>query len=144
MGLILPSIIEAQLLAHAAAAFPYECCGLLLGSGAGDTNKDPNHVEKARYDAADIIQVQPARNIAADRATRFEIDPQVLIDAHRNSRAGGLQVLGYYHSHPAGPPRPSRIDQELAARDGRIWAIVGEGRVELWRDCPAGFVPLRE
>ena len=60
-----------------------------------------------------------------DPETHFEIDPQALIDAHRAARAGGPQVLGYYHSHPAGEPEPSATDRAMAAGDGRMWAIMG-------------------
>lgn len=101
-----------------------ECCGLLLGRGG--------RIEEAR----------PAANVAADRRRHFEIDPQALVDAHRAARAGGLEVLGYYHSHPTGPAEPSATDRASAARDGRAWAIVGETGIAFWRDGEAGFVPL--
>jgi proteasome lid subunit RPN8/RPN11 len=109
--------------AEARDSAPEECCGLLLGHKA---------VEGAL----------PARNIAAEPWHRFEIDPQALIDAHRAARAGGPQVIGYYHSHPAGPARPSATDRAQAAGDGRVWAIVGAGDVTFWRDDEDGFVSL--
>lgn len=105
-------------------AAPDECCGLLLGCDA--------YVEEAR----------PAANVAGERRRHFEIDPQALVDAHRAARAGGLQVVGYYHSHPAGLAEPSATDRAMAAGDGRVWAIVGETGIAFWRDGEAGFVPL--
>lgn len=116
-------VLEA-LRAEAARAMPVECCGLLLGRDGT--------IEEAR----------PAANVALDRRRQFEIDPQALVDAHRAARSGGPQVLGYYHSHPAGPPEPSASDRAQAAHDGCVWAIVGEGGVAFWRDEEAGFVPL--
>ena len=113
-----------RLLAEAARSAPEECCGLLLGR------------------AEIIAEARPAANVAADRRRRFEIDPQSLVDAHREERSGGPQVLGYYHSHPNGPAAPSATDRAQAAHDGRVWAIVGEGDVAFWRDEEAGFVPL--
>jgi desampylase len=113
-----------SLLDEAARAAPEECCGILLGAGG--------LIEDAR----------PARNVAADLHRGFEIDPQALIDAHRAARSGGPQVLGYFHSHPAGPAEPSTTDRAQAAHDGSVWAIVGEGGVTFWRDEEAGFVPL--
>ena len=107
----------------ARAAAPEECCGLLLGGDA---------IEEAR----------PARNVSADRFRRFEIDPQALIDAHRAARSGGPLVLGYYHSHPAGPAEPSAIDRAHSAGDGKVWAIFAEGGVTFWRDDRDGFAPL--
>jgi desampylase len=113
-----------RLLAEAARAAPEECCGILLGPD--------NSIEG----------VHPAPNVAADPVRCFEIDPQALVDRHRDARAGGPQVLGYYHSHPEGTPEPSATDREQAAHDGRVWAIVGEGDVTFWRDEEAGFAPL--
>ena len=110
--------------AEADRAAPEECCGVLLGR--------PGTIEEAR----------PARNVADARLRRFEIDPQALVDAHRAARAGGPQVLGYYHSHPGGPAEPSAIDRAMAAGDGRIWAIVGERDTTFWRDDEAGFARL--
>ena len=109
---------------HATQAVPDECCGLLLGRDGV--------IEDAR----------PADNVAAEPLSRFEIDPQALIDAHRAARAGGPRILGYYHSHPQGCATPSATDREQAAHDGSVWAIVGEGDVTFWRDEGAGFVPL--
>ena len=116
--------LVARLLAEAEAAAPREACGLLLGhSGC-------------------IEKVQPAHNFHAQPETHFEIDPQALIDAHRDARSGDLQVIGYYHSHPAGPAEPSATDRAEAANDGSIWAIVGNGTVRFWRAGDGGFVEL--
>lgn len=109
--------------AEARDSAPDECCGLLLGREA-------------------IEEALPAPNVAAEPRHRFEIDPQTLIDAHRAARAGGLQVIGYYHSHPAGPARPSATDRAQAAGDSRVWAIVGTDDVTFWRDDEDGFVSL--
>lgn len=110
------------------AAHPHEACGLLLGRSAA-------------IDCATICA-----NVHPDPARHFEIDPQALIDAHRAERSGGLRVLGYWHSHPVGPPEPSATDRSHATGDGRAWAIVAfdrsGGRVGWWRDTERGFEPL--
>lgn len=127
---VLAQALYQALLGQALAAVPHECCGLLLGSG----NR--------------IARIVPAANVAEDPARHFAIDPRALIDAHRAARAGGPQVLGYYHSHPAGPATPSATDRAEAAGDGRIWAIVAPGGAEaagdvtFWRDDETGFTPL--
>jgi proteasome lid subunit RPN8/RPN11 len=113
----------AALSSEAEAAFPDEACGLLLG-------------REGRID-----QVQPARNVHPDPGRHFEIDPRALVEAHRAARSGGPEVIGYYHSHPAGPAAPSAADREAAAGDGRVWAIVGGGEVRFWRD-EEGFAAL--
>ncbi|MCH2487040.1 MAG: M67 family metallopeptidase [Erythrobacter sp.] len=81
-------------------------------------------------------------NVHPEPARFFEIDPQALIDAHRAARSGGAQLVGYYHSHPLGPPEPSATDRAQATGDGRVWAIIGHQTIRLWRDTKQGFEPL--
>ncbi len=119
MPLLLTRAVEAYLLEQAAAALPHECCGLLLGDYAG-------YVSEAR----------PAANVADDPSRHFEIDPAVLIAAHRAQREGGRMVIGYYHSHPNGSPDPSPLDRASAAGDGLVWAIIARGEIFMWRDEP--------
>lgn len=112
--------IEAQ----ARSAQPAECCGILLGEGV------------------QIDAIQPVANVHPTAETHFEIDPQALIDAHRRAREGGPEVIGYYHSHPAGEARPSRTDEESAAGDGAIWAIAAPDEITFWRSEKDGFTQL--
>ena len=124
MGIRVSRPVFERLLAEAARAAPEECCGILLGREVM------------------IDEARPAANDAVQPRRRFVIDPQALVDAHRAARNGGLQVLGYYHSHPTGPAEPSATDRTQAAHDGAVWAIVGEGGMTFWRDEETGFVPL--
>ena len=124
MAVAVTSAVLDALLAEARAAHPRECCGLLFGT------------------AAMIAGHQPAANVHPMPETHFEIDPQVLIDAHRATREGRARLVGYYHSHPSGRPEPSATDCELAAGDGMIWAIMGQGHVALWLDGSNGFSAL--
>ena len=124
MELEVSSAVLAGLRAEAAAAHPLECCGILLGAGSA------------------ISAHVPTRNVHPEPARHFEIDPQALVDAFRAERAGGAQVVGYYHSHPSGPPGPSATDRAMAAHDGRVWAIVGGDEVRFWRDNRQGFEAL--
>lgn len=114
----------ATLIEEARRAAPNECCGLLLGQGDR------------------VALAQPTANVHPDPQRHFEIDPAALIAAHRAARAGGLELLGYYHSHPNGLAQPSETDAKAASGDGRAWAIVAGGEVSWWRDAPQGFVPL--
>ena len=118
------AVLEA-LIAAARAVHPNECCGLLFGTTTA------------------IEAVRAAANVHPTPATHFEVDPQALIDAHRAMRRGGAaRLVGYYHSHPSGPPEPSATDRALAARDAMIWAIIGQGRVMLWRAGGDGLAAL--
>lgn len=121
MEIEVTSGVKATLLAESTRAAPEECCGLLLGQGGR------------------ITEARPADNVAEDRLTRFEIDPMALLAAHKAARAGGPQLLGYYHSHPEGHPVPSATDCDHASGDARLWAIVAGGRVAFWRDGESGF-----
>ena len=124
MAIEVTSGVMATLLSEAAKAAPRECCGVLLGEG----------------DA--VREARPAANLSTEPEVRFEIDPAALFAAHKAARAGGPQVIGYYHSHPAGQPVPSATDCEHSTGDLRIWAIVAGGEVAFWRDTGEGFAAL--
>lgn len=124
MVLELTSGTIATLLKEATRAYPRECCGLLLGQGQR------------------VAIARPAANVHPQPERHFEIDPKALISAHRAQRAGGLEVLGYYHSHPNGRAGPSDEDRAQASGDGRAWAIVAGDTVTWWCDGPHGFEPL--
>jgi proteasome lid subunit RPN8/RPN11 len=112
------------MLADVARARPEEACGLLLGQGDR------------------IEAVRSARNLHPTPQTHFEIDPQVLIDGYRSAREGGLELIGYYHSHPTGTTEPSATDRATASGDGRVWAIIAGDDVAFWRDDEHGFAKL--
>lgn len=119
------SSAHEALLAEARAAYPNECCGLLLGES------DDKGVR--------IVEVVPARNVDPQPQRRFAIDPAVLIARHRAAREGGRKVVGYYHSHPAGSTSPSAIDRAEALGDGSVWAIVAGDAIGWWHDTAGGF-----
>jgi proteasome lid subunit RPN8/RPN11 len=83
--------VIADMLAHAHAEAPRECCGLLIGKGNS------------------IARSMRARNLDAT-ATRYLIDPEDHFAAIRSARAEGLDVMGAYHSHPSSAPVPSPTD----------------------------------
>lgn len=120
----LTSGVLATLHEDARRAAPEECCGLLLGRGQR------------------IDEVRAAANLAENRHVHFEIDPVVLLAAHKEARAGGPEVMGYYHSHPTGICVPSATDRQHSTGDSRIWAIIAESEVAFWRDNANGFEAL--
>ena len=87
-----------------------------------------------------IEAATPARNVADDPTTAFEIDPATLLDTQRTERAGGPAVLGWYHSHPNGVLSPSSTDAARATPDGRLWLIAAGGAVAAWRAGASGPV----
>lgn len=89
---------------HAEASYPEECCGVLVGRPLADG--EPGVL---------VETVLPARNERAEsRHNRFVISPEVVLAAHKEARAKGLDVLGYYHSHPDCAARPSEFDRDHA------------------------------
>ena len=103
------SEVVAAMIAHAREASPDECCGVLLGRGD------------------DIVEVVRTRNAAKPATTRFLIDPQDHINARRDARTRGLDVVGFYHSHPRAGAAPSNTDLAEAAYPGGLYVIVGLG-----------------
>ena len=94
------------IVAHARETAPAECCGLFLGGGE------------------EIVEAVRARNVADDPATRFLIDPADHFAAIRTARERGLEVVGFYHSHPISPPEPSERDRAEFSYAGHLYALV--------------------
>jgi proteasome lid subunit RPN8/RPN11 len=96
--------------AHARAASPAECCGLVGGEG-----------KSART-------VYRLRNVANDPLVGYEAAPEELFAAQRNMRERGEELLGIYHSHPrSSEPVPSETDVRLAYYPSAIYFIIGLG-----------------
>ncbi len=88
--------------AHGEEAFPHECCGFLFGHKANDDKS--------------VVTVWQAANarLEADQHNRFLITAPMYIVADREARARGAEIIGFYHSHPNAPARPSTYDREHA------------------------------
>jgi proteasome lid subunit RPN8/RPN11 len=97
----LPGVIEAGVRAEGERAYPYECCGLVLGTLEGPEGN-------ARL-AARLAPVDNSREGEA-RRRRFVIGPLDFLRAEREAAAAGLEVIGVYHSHPDHPAVPSDYD----------------------------------
>lgn len=111
-----------QIKSHAAVTYPEECCGILLGTFQP-------HAEAPLKVLVDVIptpnawnetvaaELQPLQPLAASRhprRDRYWIDPADLLQAQRQGRERGLQMIGIYHSHPDHPAIPSEMDRSLA------------------------------
>lgn len=104
MTLHLTAADLAAIRAHAAASYPDECCGFLVGPPRR-AEGDDGHVAFLR--AEDNQREE-------NRRRRFLIHPETFRAVEREATAAGLAILGTYHSHPDHPAAPSDYDREHA------------------------------
>jgi proteasome lid subunit RPN8/RPN11 len=118
---------RTEIAAHGERDYPHECCGLLLGNfGASGTKL--------------LVETYPISNAREEEAkrNRFLIRPEELMHGERYAETRGLEVVGFYHSHPDHPAVPSQYDLDHAwptfsyvvisvsagtARDFRSWEM---------------------
>jgi len=98
----LSSEIASKIRAHGAETYPHECCGALLGKELSD-------------DVREITALFPLINRRDDSPrNRFQVTSEDVRDAENAARQQGVDVLGWYHSHPDHPAKPSQFDQDHA------------------------------
>ncbi len=82
---------------HGEETYPHECCGVLLGRSEDGVNA--------------VEQAVTAGNTRTDSAhNRYQIAPQELVKIQRLGRERGLDIVGFYHSHPDHPAQWSTTD----------------------------------
>jgi len=102
---------------HAEREYPNECCGMLLGhaEGAAKAVSEAVPLKNLRLDSARAQELLPLADPGREsEKNRFLIDPLEQLRVEREARKRGLDVLGYYHSHPDHPARPSNYDRDHA------------------------------
>lgn len=111
----IPASELAAIATHGERAYPEECCGFLIGhpSDEGDDGADADGGDPGA--CAAVVRAKAAENTRDDeRARRYTIAPEVVLHTLRAARADGLEIIGYYHSHPDHPAEPSAFDREHA------------------------------
>jgi proteasome lid subunit RPN8/RPN11 len=101
MTLRIPGGLLEDIRREGEGAYPAECCGALGG----------------RVDAGgvkEVVRLAPAVNRRTDDPHRYLIAPDDLRQLESGLRAEGLEIVGYYHSHPDHPAVPSGFDTEHA------------------------------
>jgi proteasome lid subunit RPN8/RPN11 len=98
----IPKTLEQEIRREGEKAYPNECCGVLLGE-AGESGKTVNRIEP-------IINSREE----SEQYHRFLITPEELLKIELKARKLKLDVLGFYHSHPDHPAKPSDYDREHA------------------------------
>ncbi len=115
--LLLPRIAYDALRAHAEEAYPDECCGVLLG-----------HAVPGGWRVNEAVRAANERTDTP--SNRYSIAPAELVMIVIAARRRGLQIAGFYHSHPDQPAHWSRTDLEEAHWIGCSYVIteVAQGR----------------
>ena len=99
--LLLPAKLDQEIRDHGAKDYPHECCGAMLGVDDGADRE--------------VRSLFPLINRRDDSPrNRFAITPDDFREAERAATESGLEMLGWYHSHPDHPARPSEFDREHA------------------------------
>lgn len=98
--------LAERIRAHGAEAYPHECCGALLGRDSEATDQNVMREVLALLALVNRRDDSP-RN-------RFSVTAEDVLDADRAAQKQGLEVIGWYHSHPDHPARPSQYDQDHA------------------------------
>jgi proteasome lid subunit RPN8/RPN11 len=97
----LTAAVMESLRRHAAAAYPDECCGALIGS----SDRDAIAVTDAR---------QLDNTTAEGPRRRFLVSPSDYQQSEAHARRTGAELVGFYHSHPDHPAEPSQYDLDHA------------------------------
>jgi proteasome lid subunit RPN8/RPN11 len=91
---------------HGAETYPHECCGALLGRDAEMRDGEPGR---------EVLGLHALVNRRDDSPrNRFSVTAEDVRDTEKVSREQNLDVIGWYHSHPDHPARPSEFDREHA------------------------------
>jgi proteasome lid subunit RPN8/RPN11 len=97
MALRITAAVDEAIRAHGAETFPNECCGALYGV---------NGVVTDTFALANVTEEGPRR--------RFRISDKDYMKTERRASELGAELLGFYHSHPDHPARPSQYDLDHA------------------------------
>ena len=98
----IPASLLRQIYQHTEQSYPYECCGLLIGS----TDQNQNH---------NVHAFRQCRNLNTERARdRYLLDPVDYLRVTREFENGPWDIIGVYHSHPDHPSRASQTDTDRA------------------------------
>jgi len=106
--------LAEKIRAHGAESYPHECCGALLGRDSpavAGTKPEGDGPTPAR----EILEHFPLLNRRDDSPrTRFSVTAEDVRTAEKAAHSRGLDILGWYHSHPDHPARPSQYDRDHA------------------------------
>ncbi|MBA3274093.1 MAG: M67 family metallopeptidase [Chthoniobacterales bacterium] len=103
----MPPAFARQIESEGVASYPNECCGIIFGKDIVSKDAKPQRC---------VTRLEPVANgfEADEQYHRFSITPETLMRAEKESATRSELVLGFYHSHPDHPARPSEYDRAHA------------------------------
>lgn len=111
MSVWLSPLAREVMVEHSKMVYPNEGCGILVGKREGGIWQ--------------VLRAVPVPNRNEERSRdRFEISPKDYLQAEKEARRDGLDIVGFFHSHPDVPPFPSLTDAQFAW-SGFLTVIVG-------------------
>src|SRR5438105_4436306 len=101
--LTLSSSLYRQIEEEGVRAYPNECCGAMIGRDVSGESAPVRRI---------VDRLQPLTNSfeQGERYHRFRLDPKEYMEVEKAADAEGKLMLGFYHSHPDQPARPSEYD----------------------------------
>ncbi len=111
--LVVPTAIRNRILERAREGQPEEICGIFGGE------YDPAPDGRSRVRSQYLTE-----NVAETPRTRYRIDPEAQLEIFEELESDGEEIVGFYHSHPRGPSRPSETDEAQATWPDRSYLIV--------------------
>ncbi|HEX6881411.1 MAG TPA: M67 family metallopeptidase [Terriglobales bacterium] len=121
MSLMISKVEFEKLRRHGEETYPHECCGVLVGEIDEDGNKHASAAVRCTNIRTDSPQ------------NRYSIDPRELLRIQKEALAQGVDMIGFYHSHPDHPARWSQTDLAEAHWTGCSYVItsVEQGRAAI-------------
>jgi len=105
----IPASLLRQIYDHTESSYPYECCGVLIGTTGQDKT---------------VHAFRVCKNLNKERAhDRYNMDPLDFLKAQQEFENSPWEIIGIYHSHPDHPSRPSQTDTD-AAHEGYSYVII--------------------
>lgn len=105
-SLAISDLVAEKIGQHGVETYPHECCGALLGHDSDGVNADS---------LREVLGLHPLINRRDDSpGNRFSVTAEDVRDAEKAAQQQSLEVIGWYHSHPDHPARPSDYDREHA------------------------------
>ena len=105
--------IAQQIRQHGVETYPHECCGALLGrDGVDDQVTTGGSVQPP---VREVVALFPLVNRRDDSPrNRFSVTAEDVREAEKAALGKKLDIVGWYHSHPDHPAKPSQYDREHA------------------------------